>query len=140
MIAWKKLTAAALQARAHAYAPYSHFRVGAALLTRAGTVFTGANVENRSFGLTVCAERVAVFAAVHAGMGLDDLVALAIATNHTPPASPCGACRQVLSEFAADFPILLINPRGERVRTNLAKLLPLPFHDKSLKRAHGRTR
>ncbi|ADU27173.1 cytidine deaminase [Ethanoligenens harbinense] len=118
------LVARARAVRENAYAPYSHFRVGAALLTRSGYVYTGCNVENVSFGATVCAERAAVFAAVAAGER--DFVALALAAGED--VTPCGICRQVLAEFSSDgsLPIYCAGP--EEVRTfTLAELLPQAF-------------
>jgi cytidine deaminase len=105
------------------YSPYSHFRVGAALLCRDGTVFTGTNVENRSYGLTNCAERSAIFSAVSAGK--NQFKAIAIFTPDSAAAvSPCGACRQVISEFAnADFPVSFAGTEG-RVDTTLGELYP----------------
>src|SRR5262245_3927995 len=99
------LIRAAIEARHRAYAKYSNFLVGAAVFTADGAIFTGCNVENASYGLTICAERAAVFNAVAAGQRQFKL--LAIAT--TGGATPCGACRQVLAEFAMDLPILLVN-------------------------------
>ncbi len=106
------------------YSPYSRFRVGAALLCADGTVFTGTNVENRSFGLTICAERSAIVAAVSAGRR--DFAALAISTpDSTYPVSPCGACRQVISEFVkADFPVIFGGSAGGLVETTAGELLP----------------
>ncbi len=113
----------AKQAREGAYAPYSHFPVGAALLTRSGKVFTGANVENASYGLTVCAERVAVFKAVTAGEREFQAIAIASSTG----ASPCGACRQVLAEFGLDIRVISVD-MDERVREwTLEELLPASF-------------
>jgi cytidine deaminase len=119
------LVAAALEARAHAHAPYSNFHVGAALLTASGKIITGCNVENASYGLTICAERGAICSAVAAGE--KEFVAKAIATpgGHTP----CGACRQVIVEFAPDLPILLVdsdNPAKVQ-ETDMRTLLPGRF-------------
>ncbi len=125
MIDWQALIEAALDARKRAYAPYSNYPVGAALLGEEGTVFAGANVENRIFGLTVCAERAALVAAVSAGVTRFD--ALVVATDSAPPAAPCGQCRDSLAEFAIDLPILLINTEGKQDSRNLADLLPHPF-------------
>lgn len=100
-----KLVQAALAARQQAYAPYSKFQVGAALRSTTGEVFIGCNVENVSYGLTICAERAAVTAAVAAGCQKFDALALALSGGGTP----CGACRQVLAEFCPDLPILLID-------------------------------
>jgi cytidine deaminase len=124
-IDWGALAARALLQRERAYAPYSGFRVGAALLAADGRVFDGSNVENRSYGLTLCAERVALVQAVTAGA--TELAALAVATDARPPASPCGQCRDSLAEFASRLPILLVNPVGERLLCDLEELLPLPF-------------
>ncbi len=121
----RELVEAALEAREHAHAPYSHFAVGAALRATGGTVFRGCNVENASYGATVCAERNAVAAAVVAGHREFDL--LAIATRTSPPSPPCGLCRQVLSEFSPALKILLVNPEGEVIRARLDKLLPMSF-------------
>ena len=116
------LTALAIAARERAYAPYSKFAVGSALRTRSGQVFTGCNVENLSFGLTICAERNAVFAAVAAGER--EFEAIAIAADSKTPVSPCGACRQVLAEFSTDLEITSVNLEGEEFRASLSQLLP----------------
>lgn len=120
-----ELIAAALRARERAWAPYSYFQVGAALLTAAGQIVTGCNVENASYGLTVCAERTAVGNAVSGGERT--FVALAVAASGG--VTPCGACRQVLAEFCDDLPILLIDAdQPDRVReVRLAMLLPDTF-------------
>lgn len=122
----RQLIDAALAARQQAYAPYSKFLVGAALLTEDGQAFSGCNVENASYGLSNCAERTATFAAVAAGQRR--FVALAVATEGGY--SPCGACRQVLAEFSDDLPILIVDTRSEgRVdEVTLAELLPRRFH------------
>ena len=124
-----ELLAAARAAREHAYCPHSGFAVGAATRTVAGDVFTGVNVENASYGLTVCAERSAVVAAVAAGMRPGQLAAVAIAVDTAEPVTPCGACRQVIAEFAApDCRIISGLARGELVRTwRLVELLPEGF-------------
>lgn len=122
----------ALEMRARAWAPYSKFHVGAALRTADGRVFAGANVENASYGLSVCAERTAVVTAVAAGAR--EIVELAVATPATPPAAPCGLCRQTLAEFARDLPITLVNEAGERIVTSLAELLPRAFHGEDIDR------
>ena len=96
---WQTLAAAARAASAHAHCPYSRFAVGAAVRTADGRLFTGCNVENASFGLTICAERNAIFQAVAAGAR--DVVAVAVYTPTRKPVSPCGACRQVIAEFGA---------------------------------------
>jgi cytidine deaminase len=125
--------AAARAARRHAYAPYSRFAVGAALLADDGAVFVGANVENASLGLTVCAERNAVFGAVAAGRRR--FAALALVAGRSDPAYPCGACRQVLHEFAPDLPIRLVSAAGRVRDVLLADLLPAGFAHGDLVRA-----
>lgn len=122
--------ALAIQARAHA--PYSRFAVGAAVQMD-GQIFDGVNVENASYGLGVCAERTAVFSAVIAGA--HRLEAVTVCTSASPPSSPCGACRQVLMEFASDpaaVTVTAINPAGERRQWTLAELLPDGFTAKEL--------
>ncbi len=125
----KELVAAAVRARNRAYAPYSRFLVGAALRLRNGRVIVGVNVENSSYPLAVCAERNAVAAAVIAGAKPGDVVAVAIATRAAAPTPPCGACRQVLAEFASgETPVICHNIADERtVRHRLADLLPYAF-------------
>lgn len=123
------LVAAAAQARGLAHAPYSHFPVGAAVLAASGRVFTGANVENASYGLTVCAERVAIWKAVTAGEA--EIVTIAVVTEGG--VSPCGACRQVMAEFAprnnglAGVRVLVADLGGRFVVSTLAELLPDAF-------------
>ncbi len=116
---------AALKAREQAYAPFSKFRVGAALLTTDGSLFTGCNVENRSFGLTICAERTAVVSAVAAGHR--EIQAVAVVTDTHPPAVPCGMCLDTLSEFAGDIPVLVGDLQGQTVLHRLRELHPNPF-------------
>lgn len=116
------LIADALQARERAYAPYSHFTVGAALRTRSGRVFTGCNVENLSYGLTICAERAAVFGAVAAGER--EFEALAVVADSLAPVTPCGACRQVLAEFSPSLPVCSANLEGKLYTSSIAELLP----------------
>ena len=125
------LVAAARRVRENAHAPYSGYRVGAAVLTTDGEVFTGCNVENASFGLSVCAERNAVAAAVAAGRS--SFEGIAVVTSSSPAASPCGACRQVLSEFG-DFPVVLTDLEGGRRTTSVRELLPDAFLPESLNR------
>ncbi len=115
----------ARQARLNAYAPYSNIKVGAALLTFSGELFTGANVENASCGLTVCAERVAVFGAVCSGQ--KEITKLAVVTDKSPPAKPCGACLQVISEFGPNSAIICANLRGQVSRHKVGELLPEAF-------------
>jgi len=125
MATWKQLESAAQQAMGNSHCPYSEFPVGAAVETESGDIFAGANVENRSFPLTVCAERSAIQAAVSAGHRV--IRRAVVITDTTPPAPPCGACRQVLAEFADDVEIRLINLSGERAEYSLRELLPLRF-------------
>lgn len=108
-----------------AYAPYSHYRVGASLLTKSGKVFTGCNIENASYGLSVCAERVAVWQAVSAGE--TEFKMMAIATSGQGIPRPCGACLQVMSEFAPQIKLLLVTKSGKIIRKKLSILLPYPF-------------
>jgi cytidine deaminase len=122
------LVAAAIRAREHAYAPYSNYRVGAAILLPEGEIVSGANVENASYGLTNCAERSAVYTAV--SRGARALLAVAVATENA--GSPCGACRQVLVEFAGDVPVLLVDGAGSTRETTLYQLLPDHFGPDSL--------
>jgi cytidine deaminase len=128
----QRLIAAASSAREKAYAPYSGYKVGAALLTDDGEVVTGCNVENASYGLSVCAERHAVGAAVV--KGARHFRAIAVVTDSTPPAPPCGACRQVLAEFG-EYPVILANSGEERRLTSIAELLPEAFTAAMLKRS-----
>lgn len=111
----------AIAARQRAYAPYSNFQVGAALLAKDGRVFTGCNVENLSYGLTICAERNAVFAAVAAGVR--EFTAIAIVADTREPISPCGACRQVMAEFG-DFKVLSATLDGKTFESAVGQLLP----------------
>jgi cytidine deaminase len=117
------LLRAACEVRDRAYAPYSNYSVGAAILTDDGRVFTGVNVENAAYGLTNCAERSAVFSAVTAGARR--IVAVVVCTDNA--GSPCGACRQVLSEFAGDIPVWLSDGAGQVRETTLYTLLPDHF-------------
>ncbi len=119
------LVDAAAAVRRNAYAPYSNFRVGAAVRASDGRVFAGCNVENASYGLSICAERAAIFNAI--AHGARDIVAIAVVTDASPPASPCGACRQVMSEFAPDAPVVLAGVDGARIETSVGALLPTAF-------------
>ena len=124
--AWTPLLEAAWEARRHAHAPYSHFQVGAALLTATGMVVGGCNVENAAYPVTLCAERGALSAAVAAGLRPGDLVAAVVVTEAAELTPPCGACRQALVEFAGTLPILLAN-RHTRQLHRLEDLLPHSF-------------
>ena len=116
---------AALRAREHAHAVYSDFKVGAALEDSAGNVHTGCNIENASYGLTLCAERVAVFKAMSEGARKFRRIAVAADTEILTP--PCGACRQILWEFCGDIEVTLVNPRGETASFRTKELLPRAF-------------
>jgi len=119
-----RLVEAAGAVRRRAHAPYSNFAVGSAVLDGDGQIHRGCNVENASYGLSVCAERHAVAAAVAAGA--KQLIAVAVVTDTSPPTSPCGACRQVLREFG-NVQVILANLQGDRTTTSIAELLPDAF-------------
>lgn len=119
------LQAAALAARENAHAPYSKFRVGAALEDASGRVHSGCNVENATYGLTLCAERVAVFKAISEGAREFRRIAIAADTDTLTP--PCGACRQILWEFCGDIEIVLLSPRGKSEVLRLKELFPRAF-------------
>jgi cytidine deaminase len=122
------LMLAARLAREQAYAPYSDFHVGAALLTHDGRTFAGCNVENAAYGLCNCAERTALFSAIAAGCRVGDFARLAVIADTPGPVSPCGACRQVMSELCdAGMPVLLGNLAGDVQRTTVGALLPGAF-------------
>ena len=121
----KKLIVAAQAARENAHAPYSNFRVGAALRAKSGRVYTGCNVENASYGLTVCAERVAILKAISEGERGFEAIAVVTDTDALTP--PCGACRQLIWEFCGDVPVILSNLKGKVERERSSKLLPRPF-------------
>lgn len=120
----------ALKVREHAYAPYSKFFVGSALLGESGRVYLGCNVENSSYGLCVCAERSAVARAITDGE--QRFKGIVVATQSEPPSPPCGMCRQTLAEFALHMPVLLVNPQGSRVETSLDELFPMSFTNEYL--------
>lgn len=124
------LVGAARAARDHAVAPYSHFKVGAALQTRAGRIYTGCNVENASYGLTMCAERVALFKALSEGER--DFAAVAVVADTEAPTPPCGACRQLLWEFCGDVPVVMATPARVAAQHQMKDLLPLPFDGRLL--------
>ncbi len=133
-VPWKALTATAANAREKAYAPYSGYQVGAALLSSDGTIFAGCNVENASYGLALCAERSAIAQLIAAGGRLP--IALVVVTQGPEPGAPCGLCRQTLSEFADDLPIGLAIAGDEmpRVVKHLRELFPEPFRGDLVRR------
>lgn len=116
---------AALAVRENAFAPFSKFKVGAALEDSSGHIHTGCNVENATYGLTVCAERVAVFKAISEGIHSFRRIAIAADTDELTP--PCGACRQILWEFCGDIEVVMVNPRGRTETYHLKELFPKPF-------------
>jgi cytidine deaminase len=120
-----KLIEMALEARTKAHAPFSHFLVGAALESTDGRVFTGCNIENATYGLSVCAERVAVFKAISEGAHQFQRIAVAADTDVLTP--PCGACRQILWEFCGDIELTLTNLHGKTETIHLKDLFPRPF-------------
>lgn len=137
-IAWNLLRDAAREALSAAYAPYSKYPVAAALLAEDGRVFVGVNVENASYGLTLCAERNAVAAAVTAGVR--SFRALVVTVPAASPATPCGACRQVLREFPPGFPVRCYAARGRSVQTTTTALLPASFGPDNLPSTRPRRR
>lgn len=135
-----ELITLAMRARKQAYAPYSSFAVGAALLTGAGEVVLGCNVENASYSLSNCAERTAVFSAIAMAKSEQgrQFLALAVVADTARPIPPCGACRQVLAEFCPDhMPVYLANLKGDRLVTTVGDLLPAPFNKLDLKQQEG---
>ena len=130
----EQLVLKAREARKLSYSPYSNFAVGAAVLTKDGKVFVGANVENSSYPLCMCAERNALYNAMMNGYKKEDLVALALSADTDEPCSPCGACRQVISElFPKDAPIIMSNLSGKTKETTIEELLPFAFSGDDLK-------
>ncbi len=125
----KALEAAACQSRQYAYAPYSGFRVGAAVLGGSGAIYRGVNVENAAYAPSICAERTAIFAAITAGER--EILAVAVCTE--TGATPCGPCRQVMREFARDLPVYICDTAGNSRETSLAALLPDSFGPEDLK-------
>ena len=128
-----ELAKIAQRARLFAYAPYSKFRVGAALLTARGKVFTGCNVENSSYSLTICAERTAIFKAISEGH--QRFKALAVASDDPGFTPPCGACRQVLIDLAGNIDFIMVNKRGQLKTVTMKSLMPLAFTKKNLDRS-----
>jgi cytidine deaminase len=130
MSADELLITAATQARENAHAPYSNFRVGAALRSSSGRIFSGCNVENATYGLTICAERVAIFKAISEGER--GFSAIAVVTDTEALTPPCGACRQLLWEFCGDVPVTMANLKGKRETLQMKELFPKPFDDSNL--------
>ena len=127
---FKKLIKEAEKARNRAYTPYSKFKVGAAVLCDDGKIFTGCNIENASFGMSICAERVAIFKAVSEGS--TKFEAIAVIGDTDKPCSPCGACRQVISEFDENIPLIMANLKGDVKIKKIGDLLPEAFGKKDL--------
>lgn len=132
----RELVGQAVAARERAYTPYSHFRVGAALVTGTGRVFHGCNIENASFGLTNCAERTALFSAVAAGE--HDIQTIAVVADTESLTTPCGACRQVMVELAPKARVYVANLKGEVLATTTRDLLPGAFTTDELQQGQGR--
>jgi cytidine deaminase len=126
-----QLTEAAKKTRERAHAPFSNFKVGAALETENGKIYTGCNIESASYGLTVCAERVAIWKAVSEGHTKFRSVAVAVDTEDLTP--PCGVCRQIIWEFCGDIPVTLANLNGKTETLRMSELLPRAFDSKFLK-------
>ena len=124
------LIQSALDARQHAHAPFSKFKVGAAIEDSAGRIHTGCNVENATYGLTVCAERVAIFKAISEGERKFDAIAVVTDTDTLTP--PCGACRQLIWEFCGDVPVVLANLQGKTETIPMRTLFPKPFDSSNL--------
>ena len=130
----EELIQKAKDARELSYSPYSHFAVGAAVILKDGRVFVGANIENSSYPLCMCAERNALYNAYLHGAKKEDFLMMALSADTLKPCSPCGACRQVISElFPKDAPILMTNLKGDVQETNIKELLPYAFSDEDLK-------
>ena len=130
----KELIEIAKNARNLSYSPYSNFKVGAAVVCKNGEVFLGANVENASYGMAMCAERNALYNAYINGYKKDDFVSLTLIADTDTPCTPCGACRQVISElFPANAPIIMANMKGEVLEMTISELLPLSFSSEDLK-------
>ena len=127
----QELIDAAREARTRAHAPYSNFQVGAAVEAEDGTVFTGCNIESASYGLTVCAERVAIWNGVSSGIKKFDRIAVVVDTEELTP--PCGACRQVIWEFCGEIPVTLSNLQGKTETLRMGELLPRAFDSNFLK-------
>jgi cytidine deaminase len=128
------LVAVAREARERAVAPFSNFKVGAALLAKGGRVYGGCNVENASYGLTICAERVALLKALSEGERVFEMIA--VVADTADPTPPCGACRQLLWEYCGDIPVVLANLQTVTGRHQMRELLPLPFDARLLDKSH----
>ena len=126
-----KLVEAAADVRTRAYAPYSNFKVGAAVETEDGDIYTGCNVESASYGLTVCAERVAIWKGISRGVTKFGRIAVVVDTEEPTP--PCGTCRQIIWEFCGDVPVILANLQGKKETVMMSELLPRAFDSKFLK-------
>jgi cytidine deaminase len=126
-----ELIQVATDAREHAFAPYSNFKVGAAVETENGDIYTGCNVESASYGLTVCAERVAIWKGISRGEKKFGRIAVVVDTEELTP--PCGVCRQIIWEFCGDVPVILANLHGKTETVQMAELLPRAFDSKFLK-------
>ncbi len=126
---YKKLAKQAAAARKYSHSPYSHFRVGAALLTKRGKVYSGCNIEISSFALTICGERTALFKAVSEGER--EFAAIAVATDEDNFTTPCGACRQVIMDLAGDIDFVMSNKNGEIKVLKMSELFPHPFGSKN---------
>ncbi len=130
----KELVNEAIKASEFAHVPYSNFHVGAAMLLKDGRIFTGANMESSSYGLTICAERNCIFGAYARGVKKGDIIAFAVVADTSTPVSPCGACRQIIAEYLnKDVPIYLANFKGEIVEYKIEELIPYYFDGSELK-------
>lgn len=127
-----KLIETALRARERAHAPYSQFLVGAAVEASDGTIFSGCNIENCTYGLTICAERVAIFKAV--SEGFNNLIRICVAADSIELTPPCGPCRQIIWEFCENVPVVMVNLKGDQRIVNSADLMPLPFDHRKLRK------
>jgi len=127
---YRRLVESAKRAQKYSYSPYSAMKVGAAILTDDGNIYTGCNIENSSFGLTICAERTAIFKAISEGKR--KFGAIAISSKGASPIPPCGACRQVLHDLTGDIDIVLTDKNNRIVVIRLSMLFPYPFENKSL--------
>ena len=130
MVNTEGLIESAKRVRERAFAPYSNFKVGSAVVTKDGKVFSGCNVESASYGLTVCAERVAIWKAVSEGE--TDLAGIAVVTDTERLTPPCGVCRQIIWEFCGDVPVTLANTHGDQETISIKELLPQAFDTKFL--------